>query len=164
MQHFDWVLLNFQQMIYILSLSFQLSGALMLIFCCWKDIDSLVLNRIFSANVVVERNDHNEVVVNRDKLFKAYKAVLKDRIAFILMALGYLLNVFSSNDNLNPWFGLVLIIIVGLIVMWIGNRIVVSLANKRSMENGEYDFDQLESNIEGDVFTPISDKEIDDLF
>ena len=155
--------MTIQQIIYLLSISFQLSGALILIFFCWGNIERKVLNKVFPANSVMERNDDNKVVISRDKLFRAYKEVWLNRIAFILLGLGYLLSVFGSNEGINLWLGFILLIIGSVVIMMIGNKIATIIAKRVSTYDKEYEYEELCSKIDVEVSTNILPNEINEL-
>lgn len=68
-----------EQLIYLLSLSLQVSGALILILFCWGNTERRVLNTIYSATSTIHREDDNTVIISKDKLYKAHKEVLLNR-------------------------------------------------------------------------------------
>lgn len=155
--------MTIQQIIYLLSISFQLSGALILIFFCWGNIEQKVLSKVFSANSIMERNYENKVTIKRDKLFRAYKEVWLNRTAFILLGLGYLLGVFGSNEGSNLWFSCILLMFGSVVMMIIGNKIATIIAKKASTHDKEYDYEDLCSKIDVTVSTNIINDEIDEL-
>lgn len=50
--------MNWQQLIYLLSLSLQVTGALILIIYCWGNTERCILNKIYPGNTVMHREDN----------------------------------------------------------------------------------------------------------
>ena len=88
------------QLIFLLSIALQVSGALILIIFCWGNTERRILNTIYPANASIHREDDNTVIISRDKLIKAHKNVLHNRTAFILIGFGYLSSLFGSNEGI----------------------------------------------------------------
>lgn len=68
--------MNCLQLIYLLSLSLQVTGALILIIYCWGNTERCILNTIYPANTVMHREENDTVIIRKEKLYKAHKEVL----------------------------------------------------------------------------------------
>ena len=77
--------MNYDQLIYFMSLALQVSGALILIIFCWGNTEHRVINTIYPANSSVHREDDDTVIISKEKLFKAHKTVLLNRNAFVFI-------------------------------------------------------------------------------
>lgn len=155
--------MNYFQLIYLLSLSLQVSGALILIVFCWGNTERRVLNTIFSANANVHREDDDTVIISREKLIRAHKNVLLNRTAFILIAIGYLLSLFGTNEGVCPWVGLVIVLMLSVILVAIGVLIVNVIAKVCNRKDKVYPFEELCSKLDNDVVTNAIDSEIDEF-
>jgi hypothetical protein len=139
------------------------SGALILILFCWGNTERRVLNTIFSANVSVQREDNNTVIISRDKLIRAHKNVLLNRTAFILIAIGYLLSLFGSNEGVSAWMGLILVLLMSTILVAIGVLTVHVIAKVCNRKDKVYPFEELCSKLDNDVVTNMIKSEIDEI-
>lgn len=155
--------MNLQQVIYLLSIMFQLSGSLILIFYCWGKTEHKVLNSIFSANASVERNDDNKVKICKEKLYRAYKKVWLNRTAFMFLGFGYSISIFGDSEGLILWIGFLIVVLGSIAMMWIGNKIVDLITKKNNKIDCEYDYEELCSNIDTDVPANIINPEIDNI-
>lgn len=103
--------MNISQLIFLISIALQVSGALILILFCWGNTERRVLNTIFPANTSLHREGDDTVIISKEKLYRAHKEILLNRYAFIFIGLGYLLNLFGENEGLNPLIGLAVVIV-----------------------------------------------------
>ena len=155
--------MNSSIIIYLLSLALQVSGALILIIFCWGNTERRILNTIYAVNTSVHREEDNKVIVERDKLIKAHKEILLNRIAFIFIGGGYLFSVFGSNKGIYPWTGLIIVIVASLVLMAVGVCLANVFAKICNRQDKIYSFEDLSSKIDGDLTTNIIKSEIDDI-
>lgn len=155
--------MNYCQLIFLLSLTLQVSGALILIMFCWGNTERRVLNTIFSANANVHREDDDTVIISREKLIRAHMNVLLNRSAFILIAIGYLLSLFGSSEGVCPWVGLVIVLLVSTILVAIGVGAVHVIAKLSNRKDKAYSFEELCSKLDNDVVTNAINSEIDEF-
>lgn len=155
--------MNSVQFLYLMSLSLQLSGALILIVFYWRRTEYKVLNRIFPVNTSIHRDDDNTVIISKEKLYRAYKEVLQNRIAFILIAAGYLLCLFGNADGICAWLGFIVVLVVSIMLLGIGNYVSHIISKVRYKKDCIYDYEELLSILESDVDTNIITQEIDDI-
>lgn len=155
--------MNYSQVLYLLSLSLQVSGALILILFCWGNTERRVLNTIFSANANVHREDDDTVIISREKLVRAHENVLLNRTAFILIAIGYLISLFGSNEGICAWVGLITVLIASAILVFIGVMTVRFIAKVCNRKDKVYPFEELCSKLDNDVVTNAIDSEIDEF-
>ena len=155
--------MNNCQVVFLISLALQVSGALILILFCWGNTERRVLNTIFSATSSVHREDDNTVIVSRDKLIRAHKNVLLNRTAFILIAIGYLLSLFGSNEGIIAWIGLIIVLLMSAILVAIGVLTVRIIAKVCNRKDKVYPFEELCSKLDNDVVTNMIKSEIDEI-
>ena len=155
--------MNLPHFFFLISISFQLSGALILIFFCWGKTNHKILNMIYPSNSTFERDDNDMVKISKDKLCRANKEVLLNRTAFIFIGLGYLLSVFGTNEGLCPWHGLLFVIVMSIFMMCIGYIIAHFIAKASNKMDRSYHYDELCSIIDVDVATNMTIKEVDEI-
>lgn len=153
--------MNYFQLIYLLSLSLQVSGALILIVFCWGNTERRVLNTIFSANANVHREDDDTVIISREKLIRAHKNVLLNRTAFILIAIGYLLSLFGTNEAVGTWTGLMIVLVASVILVGIGAVTVYLIAKVCYRKDKRNSYKELCSKLDNDVVSNMIKSEIE---
>lgn len=157
-------MMNCMQMIYLISIALQVSGALILILFCWGNTEHRILNTVFPANANIHREDNNTVIISRDKLIKAHKNVLLNRTAFILIGLGYLLSIFGVNEGICAWKGLVIVVVASVVIVAIGVFAIHTIAKTCNRKDRIYQYEELCSKLDSDVATNMIYSEIDEAF
>ena len=155
--------MNCSSIIYLLSLALQVSGALILIFYYYGNTERRILNAIYLANSEVHRKEDNTVIVEKNKLVKAHKEIILNRIAFIFIGIGYLASLFGSNEGICPWIGLMILVIASLALMAISIWMAKLIATAHNRQDKKYSFEDLKSKIDGDVITNMTKSEIDKI-
>lgn len=141
------------QLLYLLSLSLQVTGALILIIFCWGNTERCVLNVIYPANTAMHREENNTVIIRKEKLNKAHQTVLLNRNAFIFIGSGCLFGLFGSNDGINPWLGLVIVVLVSASLAVIVVNVARLTAKYCNKEDKVYPYEELCSKLDSDILT-----------
>ena len=124
--------MSLAEVVYVFAISFQLSGAVLLIFQFWG----------IRIKKGIEENKRNETHVENETLFigktqptpfEYTKNIWLNRFAFILIAIGYLLGVFGSIENYSKWFILLYIALLSTFIVSLFYFISKKLG--KSMEN-----------------------------
>ena len=152
------------QLIFLLSIALQVSGALILIIFCWGNTERRILNTIYPANASIHREDDNTVIISRDKLIKAHKNVLLNRTAFILIGFGYLSSLFGSNEGICALRGFVIVVVTSVVIITVvvfTINIIVRICNKKDKK---YQYEELCSKLDSDLATNAIYSEIDEVF
>lgn len=97
-------------LIFELSISLQLSGALILLLWCFSKVSNNVLDMCFPGVVFAKRNENGELYIAKEMIRQKVKTIFLNVWAFIYIALGYLTSVFAENDMDQPWYKLILIV------------------------------------------------------
>lgn len=156
--------MNYEQLIYLLSLALQVSGALILIIFCWGNTEHRVLNTLYPANSSVHREDDDTVIISKEKLRKAHGEVLLNRNAFVFIGLGYLISLFGKSDGVKPLMGLVIVILASAVLVAVGVQTSKWIANICNKKNKVYQYDDLCEKLESDVDTNLIKSEIEEIF
>lgn len=156
--------MNCAQLFYLLSLSLQVSGALILILFCWGKTECRVLNTIYSATSTIHREDDNTVIITKEKLYKAHKEVLLNRNAFIFIAVGYLLSLFGTSDGICRWSGFAIVLVASAALVGVGvflSHMIAKICNKHDRR---YEYEDLCSKLDKEVDTNAIQSDIDEIF
>ena len=147
--------------VYGLTIALQLSGALLLMCNYWGNVEKATLKEYFPGRNIAERNEKNEVCLERDKLIKCASKIYLTRISFTYIVLGYLINLFGTN-NVEPC--VMLFYIIGVTVGLCALAFFVSclLAKWKFKDDKYIDYDTLAEETEVDTIATVS--EIDALF
>ena len=81
----------------LLSIAFQLSGAILLMVKFWGKRKEEILQQYFNSSESICRDDGEEVVLRKEKLQKIFKEIYLTRFSFVYIVLGYLLSVFDLS-------------------------------------------------------------------
>ena len=156
--------MNYEQLVFLLSLALQVSGALILIVFCWGNTEHRVLNAIYSANSSVHREEDDTVIISKEKLRKAHGEVLLNRNAFVFIGLGYLISLFGKNDGVKPMIGLVIVFATSILLVVLGvltSKLIAKVCNRKDKV---YQYEELCEKLDNDVSTNVIQSEIDEIF
>lgn len=95
---FNCELLKLSTMCYILSLAFQVAGAVLLIIKYFGRTKERIMDGYFpsSSYVKMDRENSNNILLEKDKVQKCAREVYDNRMAFIFIAFGYILSIFGE--------------------------------------------------------------------
>ena len=83
----------------LLSIAFQLSGAILLMVKFWGKRKEEILQQYFNSSESICRDDGEEVVLHKEKLRKIFKEIYLTRFSFIYIVLGYALSVLDISTS-----------------------------------------------------------------
>ena len=83
----------------LLSIAFQLSGAILLMVKFWGKRKEEILQQYFNSSESICRDDGEEVVLHKEKLRKIFKEICLTRFSFIYIVLGYALSVLDISTS-----------------------------------------------------------------
>lgn len=147
--------------LYILSISFQLAGALVLIIHYWKNAKKLLELSIFSFTSP-DRNKEEKIVVPKEILQQRAYPIYLNRIAFTYIAIGYLLGIFCHSLHMNIFCVFASIVIISLLLMFIGRFITKVIINSKYKQDETYEDEYIEKNYSG-VPLIAKDSEIEEI-
>lgn len=150
-------------MIYVISISLQVAGSLLLMMNSLSTNRKKVIQR-FAGKGIISR-DNNTKMIDYNKI--AFKEIYKDayltKISFAFIAFGYFLSVFGSAEDINKMYLAVYIAIITIAIMLIAYWVVNLILKHSKKVNKDINNDELETiGIEPD-FQNISNKEINKL-
>lgn len=150
-------------LVYVFSLSLQVSGTLILIFFCWGGTKKLVLRAVYPANTIVERSEDDTVTISKKKLYEAHKEVLLNRIAFISLFCGYLLSIFGINNGMNVWCGLLMVFMISCILSGLEYAVAHLIAKMSNKKDRTYSYKEFKNTVDKDVAANALEKDVRDI-
>lgn len=116
----------------------------------------------FAQKSIIIREE-NEISYNKEALKKCFKNAWINKIAFILIVLGYILGVFGEIWKVNKILVVVLILIITSIVIFISHLIVSFLIKILPSVNKELTDDEI-NEIGGEVdIETMSSKDVEEI-
>lgn len=129
--------------LYILSISLQVAGALLLLIHSLSTKKEAVLKRFTTSKLITHNSTTNELSFDKEAYKNEYKVAYFSKCAFLFIALGYFGSVFGTNDKMCKCT--IAIITLGLtILIMLATTLIVSLILKYSKKcNEEIKIDDL---------------------
>lgn len=148
-------------MFFILMLSFQLAGALVLLLNCCKGNKNEVIKNCFPGTNIVERDNDDNCVIKKERLQKSAHKIYLNIIAFFDLVVGYFIAAFSPSATYTLCCTALWSIVatVGLLLTeYFLSYLVAKLVYSKDLTVPYSELEKFE------VDTPITDKEIDDIY
>ena len=147
--------------IYAVAISFQISGALLLLFYNISTSRKHIVKGFAQKSIIIR--EENEISYNKEALKKCFKNAWINKIAFILIVLGYILGVFGEIGKVNKILVVVLILKITSIVIFISHLIVSFLIKILPSVNKELTDDEI-NEIGGEVdIETMSSKDVEEI-
>lgn len=129
--------------VYILSISLQVAGALLLLIHSLSAKKEAVLKRFTASKLITHNGTTNELSFDKKAYKNEYKVAYFSKCAFFFIALGYFGSIFGTNDNMCKCT--IAIITLGLtILIMLATTLIISLITKYSKKcNEEIKIDDL---------------------
>lgn len=143
-----------------LSLALQISGALLLIINYWGNTEELIIQTYFPGNKIVSQDSNGDVLLEKEKLRKCAETVYSNRVSFLYILIGYIINIWGNSESINRIHLAFAIVIWGIILLFSGKAL------PRFIAKCKYRKDRFEpyENIEKNVDRAITEGEVDSLF
>ena len=151
-------------MISIVASSLQLSGALILLLYAFGSIRERVFASLFSTISFVRRDEDGKVKIPKNKLIKAAKQLYMNRVSFIYISMGFMLEIFvSPNPEIPVLSKLSFSIICCVVLFALGFLVSCLLAHFYFPDDIIGTYEGLKEETQGSINTCISINELDDL-
>lgn len=126
------------EIIYILSIVFQVTGAGLVSFYWFRNKDEILKEEYFKLfiSTQIEISEDEDVKVELDKVVNTLERIWTNRISFFFIALGYLVSVFGTTME-NALLSCVLVLGASLF-LGIGVFKIIKIISKKEAENIEY--------------------------
>ena len=145
----------------IFSISFQLTGAIILLLWCLKGAKKEnIIKRYFPGSNVIERDDENNCILYKDKLRVASREVYINIVAFCDLIVGYGLSFYADQSD-NKTVAFITSMIITAVLLVVEYMIAHLISVLRYKEDIIEKYEVLEKY---GVDTIVTNKEIDDMF
>jgi hypothetical protein len=121
--------MNYTTIVYILAISLQVAGALLLMVHAVSAKRSKVIRRFSGRGLIYKDGNTGELSYDKEAFKDSFKDVYLNKSAFAFIALGYALGVFGENKSDNRLIVL-LCIIASTGILIIAAQLIVSLVVK----------------------------------
>lgn len=147
---------------YILSISLQVAGALLLMFFSLSAKREQIIKRFVNKNFII-RNENEELEYDEGELKSTFRTAYLSKFSFGYIALGYILGIFGDiNDSI---LYTIIGIILGTIVLMVIAYWITSIILKHSKNaNQELTKEELANYGLEPNMTAISEKEIQEIW
>lgn len=151
--------MNIKLLLYILSLAFQIAGAVLLIIKYCGKTKQRIINEYFPGSNLIERDDNDMLHLEKKKVQVCVKRIYDNRISFAYIAIGYVLSVFGESSNSSK------AVIIFYMLFFTTALILVEKIISASFARLLYqsDIEMKYSEIEEIADTVITEKEIDEI-
>lgn len=153
-------MLTLEVVVYILSLAFQVSGAVLLIIKYWGRTRERIVDEYFPGSNFIDRDENNNVRMKKEKVQKCAQTIYGNRMAFVFISVGYILSIFGATNEARKSCILSLVIISTIIIILLEKGISVAISKKFYKKDIEMPY----SNIKDIADTVATNSEIDALF
>lgn len=148
-------------MVQIISIAFQLAGALILLMWSIRGARKIaIIERCFPGSNIAERDEENNCTIEKNKLRKVANEVYLNIVAFIDLVIGYLVAYFSIS-NYNPVCAIAYTVALTAFIIVLEILIVRLIAALRFKQDEIVPYSDLEK---AGVDTVPTTKEIDEWF
>lgn len=143
----------------VLSIAFQLSGAVLLTIRFWGKRKNEILQQYFNSSESICRDDGEEVVLRKEKLQKIFKEIYLTRFSFIYIVLGYVLNVFDIL--ISRCCAILIILLITLLLILLAHFVCVLICKVKYSKDLKIPYD--EAVEKGNAVQEMTKKDIDDI-
>ena len=143
----------------VLSIAFQLSGAVLLTIRFWGKRKNEILQQYFNSSESICRDDGEEVVLHKEKLRKIFKEICLTRFSFIYIVLGCLLGVFDLS--ISKCCAVLAILLISSILILFAFSVSILICKIKYSKDLKIPYD--EAVEKGNAVQIKSSKEVDDL-
>ena len=155
--------------VYIISISLQVAGALLLIAYSISTKRDDVIKKFSGKGFIHRDNNTNEISYNEKAFFQEYKMAYIGKLSFIYILSGYLLGVLGElkDTKASRDIALIIIAILSLVIMIISNKLVEVILSKSNKVSKITNEDLVRIGIEPDIqsaSTSEVEKMLNDVF
>lgn len=84
---------------YILSLAFQIAGAVLLIIKYWGNTRNRIIETYYPGTGVANNDGDDNAILEVDRVRECAKEIYANRAAFIYIAIGYAVSIFGDKQD-----------------------------------------------------------------
>ena len=153
-------ILDYEVAMYILSLALQVAGAVLLIIKYFGKTKDRIIDEYFPGSNIIERDKANKATLCKEKVQECVKRIYDNRMAFVFIAIGYVLSLFGATNNACKICLFLYLVIFTVVIILIEKSISNIIARKCYDKDIVISFEDIE-NV-ADTYT--TEEEIKALF
>ena len=150
-------------LIYTLSVSFQVAGALMLIVFAISTKRKSIIRSFASSNVIFEDGDTHKLEYNQEAFISEYRTAYYSKVSVIYIALGYGVGIFGNIGSANCWMVLLIVVCLSAALI-LTTRFIIEGLLRRDTVTTEITKEELEKVGCEATIGSMSSAEVDALF
>lgn len=131
------------ELVYILSLSFQVAGAVLLIIKYWGKTKDRIVDEYFPGSNIIERDEEDNIKLEKEKVQVCARNIYDNRMAFVFIAIGYILSIFGSMNSISKIYILILVILFTVIIIVIEKKISMEISKRYYIEDIIMSYDEV---------------------
>ena len=144
--------------LYILSVSSQIAGALILLLWACGNTRKRIIDKYYPEAVDAIRDDNENIVMEKEKIRKCAVEIYMNRFSFFSIAVGYFLAVFGDL-TVKKSIAVIGIGVSTVILIFFGYHISKIMARLLYRKDIMININE----VSHDVITPMTDKEVDEI-
>lgn len=151
------------EIIYVLSIAFQIAGAVLLLFLSLPTNRGKVINRFRNADMIFRDGNTKNLTYDKDEFKNIFKQSYLAIFSFLYIIAGYILGIFGNMEDCNKWIILIYIIVATIILIGLAYFIVTQIIKHSKSINKEITNEELEKlGLEPNI-EDIPNKDIDEI-
>lgn len=123
--------------IYIIAISLQLAGAVILIINYCRNTHDQIIDRYFPGSNLVERDKKDNIVLEKERVQEVVREIYMNRCAFGYIGAGYIVGIYGEAGKMNKCIISLLVIIGNFLLIALGQIIINSIIKHRYKEDIE---------------------------
>lgn len=151
-------------MCYIISISFQIAGSLLLLINTFSTKRKNVLYRFGRSNFTNLNNNTKQIYYDEEQFKGMFKDAYLAKGSFLLIVLGYFFSIFSENNNTNQWKVAIYVIFWTIVIMFFTYYIIKLLIQYSPNVNKEITYEEFKQLELAPTMQNIPTKKLEELF
>ncbi len=114
----------FELFIYVLSLAFQIAGAVLLILKYWGNTQQRIINEYYPGSGIASNDGEDNAILDVSRVRECVVEIYSSRVAFIYIAIGYALSVFGEKGTVASTTLLLMVFVTSVVL--IGIEVIIA--------------------------------------
>ena len=118
------------------------------------------VHEYFPGSNIARRDDQNNITLEKKKFQKTVGFIYKNRIAFVMLAVGYLIGIVGENKGKAVFQIIILVAVLTGVILVLTNKGCQTIAKKKYPNDVIISYDSVKDHVE----TIATDNEVDRMF
>lgn len=150
-----------KEIIYAVSIALQVSGSVLLLLYYFRGkTKELAVHEYFPGSNIARRDEQNNITLEKEKFQRTVGFIYKSRIAFVMLACGYLVGIAGENTGKAIWQIITLVAVLTGVILILTDKVSQIMARKKYPDDIKISYDTVKDHVE----TISTDNEVDKLF